>query len=167
MRKLILIGLVGLVGLGCVTSPVLAIPSDEAIKASCQSAQSVLNQVEKADAALRINRGRVYNEVIDLFYAMNARLAANRVAATDLVAITSDFDQSLTKFRTDYNAYDDQLGDLISMQCTEHPSDFYDQLTKVRDLRSQLDDDTDHLDQLLDDYAAKFDEVVAEAKHAQ
>ena len=66
MRKLVLASLISAMVLGCVIQPALAVPSDEAIKAGCQSAQSILNQVEKADAALRINRGRVYNEVIDL-----------------------------------------------------------------------------------------------------
>ena len=96
---------------------------------------------------------------------MNARLASNRIAATDLVAITSEFDRALSQFRSDYNTYDDQLGDLVEMKCVEHPTDFYDQLTKVRDLRAKLDDDTDRLDQLLADYGAKFDEVVSGANH--
>ena len=117
-------------------------------------------QIEKTDAALRINRGRVYNEILDLFYAMNARLAANKVSAPKLVSITSDFDQILTQFRDNYNEYDDALNDLIKSKCQDAPGEFYSNLDHVRTLRSGLNDNIQQLDQLLNDYQNEFNNNV-------
>ena len=160
MKKAIAIILALVLATGLTARPVAAAPSEEVIRASCQAAQSVLNQIEKTDAALRINRGRVYSEVLDLFYAMNARLASNKVSAPKLVSITSDFDQRLTDFRDNYNDYDDELNKLIELQCQKKPTDFYSQLDSVRQLRDQLNNDIQQLDQLIDDYESEFNDNV-------
>ena len=65
MKKTLTILLSLTVLAGCVATPALAVPSSEVVKANCRAVQSVLNQMEKADAALRINRGRVYNGILD------------------------------------------------------------------------------------------------------
>lgn len=160
MKKVSIVAVACLLSIGLMVRPVAAAPSDDVIRANCQAVQSVLSQIEKTDAALRINRGRVYNEILDLFYAMNARLAANKISAASLVTITSDFDSELTHFRSDYNSYDDELNDLISMKCQEQPADFYEQLNKVRELRAGLADRTDRLDGLLDSYWTEFNDNV-------
>lgn len=162
MKRIAVIIVVCLAVVGWTVRPAMATPSDEVIRANCQLAQSVLNQVEKTDAALRINRGRVYNEILDLFYAMNARLAANKISAANLVTITSDFDSELTHFRSDYNTYDDRLNELVGFNCQEKPADFYSQLESVRELRGGLAQRVDRLDSLLDDYWAEFDDNVRE-----
>lgn len=136
--------------------PVAAVPSDEVIKMNCQSAQTILNQLEKADAALRINRGRIYNEVADLFYAMNSRLASNRISSPELVTITEDFESELEHFRTDYNSYDDTMSELIQMKCQDKPSNFYNKLSKARDQRATLAEHVQHLDEVIKDYQDEF-----------
>lgn len=138
-------------------APVLATPNDEAIKAGCNNAQTVLNQTEKTDAALRINRGRIYNEVVDLFYAMNARLAANKISAPKLVTITSEYEKELADFRDNYNKYDDQLNSIISLDCKSNPSDFYKSLTELRDKRGKLQNNLNELKKLFTDYQTEFD----------
>lgn len=139
--------------------PVVAMPTEDTIKASCKAAQSQLNQVEKSDAALRINRGRIYNETLELFYAMNARLASNQIAAAELASITADFDSELTHFREDYNDYDDDMTDLIGMKCDKKPTDFYHKLDDVRDQRLGLDNRIKRLDELMGEYESSFKEL--------
>lgn len=160
MKRLLVVVFVMFGAWGLTVWPVVAAPSDDVIRANCQSVQSILNQIEKTDAALRINRGRVYNEILDLFYAMNARLAANKVSAPKLVSITSDFDQILTQFRDNYNEYDDALNDLIKSKCQDAPGEFYSNLDHVRTLRSGLNDNIQQLDQLLNDYQNEFNNNV-------
>ena len=157
MKKVATVALsLGLV-LACVMRPVLATPSDEVLRANCQAVQTVMSQMEKTDAALRINRGRVYNEILDLFYAMNSRLAANKISAPGLASITEEFDQLLTEFRDLYNTYDDELNEMVDMKCQESPGGFYSQLNTVRSLRNDLNNNVRDLDQLLDDYKHEFD----------
>ena len=160
MKRLLVVVFVMFGAWGLTVWPVVAAPSDDVIRANCQSVQSILNQIEKTDAALRINRGRVYNEILDLFYAMNARLAANKVSAPKLVSITSDFDQILTQFRDNYNEYDDALNDLIKSKCQDAPGEFYSNVDHVRTLRSGLNDNIQQLDQLLNDYQNEFNNNV-------
>lgn len=160
MKRLLVVVFAMFGAWGLTVWPVVAAPSDDVIRANCQSVQSILNQIEKTDAALRINRGRVYNEILDLFYAMNARLAANKVSAPKLVSITSDFDQVLTQFRDNYNEYDDALNDLIKSKCQDAPGEFYSNLDHVRTLRSGLNDNIQQLDQLLNDYQNEFNNNV-------
>lgn len=142
-----------------VVTPTLAVPSDDVIAANCVSAQSVLNQTEKVDAALRINRGRIYNEVLDLMYAMNARLASNRISATKLVSLTSKYDDGLASFRDDYNKYDDKLNSIAAVKCKDNPSDFYTKLSSARKEREALKSDVDALKKLQADYQAEFNNI--------
>ena len=160
MKKVVLYVSLVVITLANIVVPAGAVPSDNVIRANCQSIQSVLSQIEKTDAALRINRGRIYNEVLDLFYAMNSRLASNKISAPELVSITSDFDSQLADFRNDYNDYDDDLNELIVAECQDDPGDFYSQLISVRDERAKLNDEIASLDQLVDDYWTKFNDNV-------
>lgn len=160
MKKVVLYVSLVVITLANIAVPAEAVPSDNVIRANCQSIQSVLSQIEKTDAALRINRGRIYNEVLDLFYAMNSRLASNKISAPELVSITSDFDSQLADFRNDYNDYDDDLNELIVAECQDDPGDFYSQLISVRDERAKLNDEIASLDQLVDDYWTEFNDNV-------
>lgn len=160
MKKVVLYVSLVVITLANIVVPAGAVPSDNVIRANCQSIQSVLSQIEKTDAALRINRGRIYNEVLDLFYAMNSRLASNKISAPELVSITSDFDSQLADFRNDYNDYDDDLNELIVAECQDDPGDFYNQLINVRDERAKLNDEIASLDQLVDDYWTEFNDNV-------
>ena len=160
MKKVVLYVSLVVITLANIVVPAGAVPSDNVIRANCQSIQSVLSQIEKTDAALRINRGRIYNEVLDLFYAMNSRLASNKISAPELVSITSDFDSQLADFRDDYNDYDDDLNELIVAECQDDPGDFYSQLISVRDERAKLNDEIASLDQLVDDYWTEFNDNV-------
>lgn len=160
MKKVVLYVSLVVITLANIVVPAGAVPSDNVIRANCQSIQSVLSQIEKTDAALRINRGRIYNEVLDLFYAMNSRLASNKISAPELVSITSDFDSQLADFRNDYNDYDDDLNELIVAECQDDPGDFYSQLISVRDERAKLNDEIASLDQLVDDYWTEFNDNV-------
>ena len=160
MKKVVLYVSLVVITLANIAVPAGAAPSDNVVRANCQSIQSVLSQIEKTDAALRINRGRIYNEVLDLFYAMNSRLASNKISAPELVSITSDFDSQLADFRNDYNDYDDDLNELIEAECQDDPGDFYSQLISVRDERAKLNDEIASLDQLVDDYWTEFNDNV-------
>ena len=156
MKKTLTILLSLTVLTSCVATPALAVPSSEVVKANCRAVQSVLNQMEKADAALRINQGRVYNELLNLFYAMNTRLLSNKISLPNLVSLTSEFESVLGEFRANYNSYDDALGDLVGAKCQEEPMAFYDKLVKVRDERAKLNSNIKRLDQLVELYGDEF-----------
>lgn len=139
--------------------PANAIPSDDAIRAACVPVKSALSQTEKNDAALRINRGRIYMEISDLLYAMNARLNNNKHSAPKLSQITEDFVTELDLFRSNYSKYDDGLVELTTLNCGKDPSGFYTKLQEVRQKREGLRDNVTKLDQLLADYQTEWNVV--------
>lgn len=137
----------------------LAMPSESSISVNCQTAQSVLNQLEKSDAVLRVNRGRSYNNTLDLLLAMNARLANNRLSAPWLVELTSEFNVRLSVFRGNYDHYDDKLNNLIKFNCSDNPFGFYEKLNEVREARAQLADDISRLDKIIAEYSNELKHV--------
>lgn len=155
-----------LVVLSALVSPAVAMPSDDILKAGCGTAQSVLTQLEKNDTALRINRGRIYNELSDLFYAMNARVAVNRLSSAKLAAITDDYSKTLQEFRTNYGKYDTKVTELMNMECTSKPEDFYNSVVGLRDERIVLQNQVSLLDNLMQNYVSEF-KMVRESANAK
>jgi len=139
---------------------VSAMPETEVIMANCRAAQSILSQIEKADAVLRINRGRSYNNMLNLLFAMNARLSSNRINAPRLAEITSNFENRLNTFRDNYGRYDDILADAININCVANPDEFYNKLDTTRANRAELAGDVTALNQLINDYRTEFNNVV-------
>jgi hypothetical protein len=145
---------------GFATSRALAMPDVTTITTGCVTAQLVLNQIEKADTGSRINRGHDYSELLDLMFAMNARLSANKIAAPALTDLASQFEQNLATFRANYDNYSDVLSDLVGVKCVNKPLDFYGKLEAARLARLLLKQDVATLSQNIDDYYAQFDVVM-------
>ena len=135
-------------------------PDISIIEANCVSAQSVLNQIQKADTGSRINRGYDYNEILNLMFAMNARLSVNKIAAPTLTDLASQLEHNLAKFRSDYDSYADTLSSVLNVKCTNRPLDFYSRLEIARTARETLSRDVAALDQNIKDYYDQFDIII-------
>ena len=148
---------------GLTASRALGMPDVTTVQTTCIAAQTVLSQIQKADTGSRINRGHDYSELLDLMFAMNARLSVNRIAAPALTGLASQFEQHLVQFRGDYDNYDDILSDVLNIKCVNRPSDFYNKLEAARAARTMLSQDVAVLEQNINDYYTQFDYVVKEA----
>jgi len=139
---------------------VIARPEDSAISANCLAAQSILKRLEKADISTRINRGSDYDKLLNLMFAMNARLASNRIAAPELSEITAQFSEAIDKFRSHYDGYNDDLDRVTDIKCNEKPGEFYDFLEKTRISRKKLHEDVGKLKELFSEYKNKLNALV-------
>ena len=139
-----------------------AAPSAEVIGSTCRVAQSTMNQIEKADLVSRHNGVRNYNSVLNLMFAMNSRLASNKITAAKLNEITAKFEASLNTFRDDYNQYDDHLLYAIQYDCTKDPSGFYNSLETARKSRNILRLNIVELDNYMNTYYDEFSKLAAE-----
>lgn len=164
MKKSVFIFLSTVVLLLGLVSFTSASPMEQIIKVNCNQAQSTLSRIEKTDSALRINRGRAYNEITDLFYAMNARLASNKISAPNLASILDDYEKKLEDFRNNYNKYDDSLSDILNYKCQEKPFEFYTKLEKLRIKRHKLGEVVSDLDNLFSDYKKEFMSIKSQLK---
>lgn len=155
MRKLILSMLACVVLLSPVVSAAPQSLSDaqiEQIRRNCQASQGYLQQIQRNDAAARINRGRAYESLSKAVANFNSRVALNKLDGSTLVTITSDLQQRVTTFQSDYLLYEDALSNALDIKCREQPVTFYDTLTTARDLRARLSKDIVDINTLLDQY---------------
>ncbi|HET6622633.1 MAG TPA: hypothetical protein VFG56_01735 [Candidatus Saccharimonadales bacterium] len=131
----------------------------DVIKSNCQSSQVILKQIQLSDVATRISRGRDYQQLIKLMATFNSRLALNKIDGGQLTSITADMENQFNDFQQTYITYSDQLSSLISLDCQDQPTEFYDQLNAARDLRLDLAKEVDTMDKLLDEYQQGVDDI--------
>ena len=122
------------------------------IRQNCTQAQQILQQLQRNEAATRVNRGREYESTLRLLALFNSRVALNKLNVPVLAATTSEMEKKFDAFRADYLAYDDQLKTVLKLTCKEQPVTFYDQLTLVREARAKVAKDVKDIDGLLDQY---------------
>jgi anaerobic glycerol-3-phosphate dehydrogenase len=161
-KNIILVLAVLAVG-GASAGLVAAVELDQAhtatVVANCGLAQSTLQRFRNSDTSTRINRGRNYDQVLKLFYAMNARAANNNITEPRLADLTKNFEDRLNDFRNRYNEYNDRLKGTIDIDCKQQPAAFYDDLTKSREKRADIKAVISELDALISRYQTTVEEL--------
>lgn len=131
----------------------------QALRQNCVGAQVSLQRIQQSEKPTRINRGYLYDRSLKLMTSLNSRIAFNNIESPELFNLTTRYQESLKSFAEEYTKYDDQLSDLIALDCTQNPSQFYDMLAETRRLRSDLTKTINTIDGLLEDYRANVDSV--------
>ena len=155
MRKLLLLMIACVFGLAPVVSAAPQVLTDdqiEQIRRNCQASQGYLQQIQRNDAAARINRGRAYESISKLVANFNSRVALNKVNGSTLVTVSSDLGKRISTFQADYLLYEDALSSALDIKCREQPVTFYDTLTNAREQRARLAKDIADINALLDSY---------------
>ena len=131
------------------------------IKANCLSIKGSLNQLHASDALLRVNRGQIYESMgTKLMNSFNGRLNNNSLDNKGLVAVTTTYQSTLAIFRTDYQAYEQQLSATIKVDCTKDPGGFHDSLEQARTKRATVRTDIIRLNQYIDDYRSAVNDFM-------
>jgi hypothetical protein len=131
----------------------------DVIRANCLSAQSTILQLQRSEAATRVNRGRAYESVSKLMAALNSRVALKKLNAPGLTSSTAEMEKRFSSFKDDYSAYEDSLNTIVKLPCGEQPVTFYDTLTNARDLRARVAADIDGINEMLDNYQNSIDNL--------
>lgn len=130
----------------------------EKIRTNCLTAQNTLNRLHAADALLRVNRGQVYESIsVKLMASMNSRIALNRLDGRDMVAVAANYEQELVNFRSSYQNYEQNMSQLLKLDCAKQPVTFYDQVAVARKQRGLVHDHVLKLHQYIAEYKAAFD----------
>lgn len=169
MRRLSFWLFLSLISVGLLAHQVLADDKtatlEQNIVANCASIKVRLRQVKVNDTLTRVNYGQAYESLIkNVFTPANTRLVANRYNASDLVELAAKFDTNLSQFRTDYQDYKNQMEELINVDCINHPTDFYQKLTQVRNVRTGLQSRLAQLDEQVINYQTEIARVVDAGK---
>ena len=125
----------------------------ERISANCVAIKNTLNQLHASDALLRVNRGQIYETMsTKLMDRFNSRLQSNNLDATGTQAVTTSYRSALASFRTNYQAYEQQLSAAIRIDCDEKPAEFHAAIEDARTKRSKVHSDVIRLHRYIDDY---------------
>jgi hypothetical protein len=72
---------------------------------------------------------------------LNVRLVENNLPSADLVENQNDFADTKVVFTNDYIEYQQNLEELVAMDCKNQPAEFYEKLVKVRQKRKTMEQD--------------------------
>lgn len=123
------------------------------IRNRCSNAQISLQQLRKRDAVSRINRGRAYDQMMMQMSAFNSRLAYNNISMPELLAISSELQSHIDKFRSiSDNQYLTRLENAIRINCKAQPAEFYDLIVKTREDRDKVAIEIDAINELMTKY---------------
>lgn len=137
------------------------------IKANCSSMKNTLNRLHTSDTLLRVNSGQIYDSILNkLMNGFNSRIANNNFSNTDLTLVSDGYETALDIFRSDYITYEKRLSSAISIDCSEHPSSFYDAVMLARSAREKVHADVVLLNQDLDGYQAAVAKFESDYKTA-
>lgn len=131
------------------------------IRSSCVSTKNTLAQLHASDALLRVNRGQIYEYMsTKLMKRFNDRANSNRYDIRGLTSITESYGMVLTTFRSDYQAYEEQLSSALGIDCSKEPVKFYDSVALARTSRSRVHDNVVELHYYIDEYGKAFESFV-------
>lgn len=135
----------------------------EYIRTHCVDAQVSLKQFQKSELVTRYVRGRSYEQVLKQMTALNTRMTANKINATELVGLATEMQSSVAQFRAAYDQrYDKTLLTATRLQCQEKPAEFYNLVAQARTERSAVAVETARVAQAI----AKYREAVIKSKAA-
>lgn len=147
---------------GLVAMPVSAISAEQksAIKDNCSSIKENLKKVQKNDARTRVHLGGRYETILSKFIMpLNVRLVENNLSNAKLVENQNKFADSKIVFSNDYISYQQELEDLVGMDCKKKPEEFYDKLEKVRKKRKIMEQDVLKMRTLISEHVKKVTEI--------
>lgn len=108
----------------------------------CETIKDNLKKVQKQDARTRIYLGGYYETILTKFVMpLNLGLVENNLSAPDLIENQSKMAETRTNFVDNYVRYQQELEELVGMDCRERPEEFYAQLILVRKGRKKVEQD--------------------------
>ena len=160
MRKIYILFLCLICSL--VSLPVSAISEsqEKAVAEHCDSIRSVLKSVQKTDARTRVYLGGYYEAILSRFVTpLNVRLVENNLSSAGLVENQNKLVNTRELFISDFISYQQDLEELVSMDCTKEPGNFYNKLEKVRQKRKIVEQDTLKMRSLLSEHVKLVTEL--------
>lgn len=139
-------------------APLMSEAHIERIRTNCTETKATLSQLHASDGLLRVNRGQIYESIsTKLMATFNSRVSLNRLDATQLVTVASVYERELTAFRVDYKAYEQQMSDILKIDCTKQPVAFYDAIAEARTKRMKVRQHVVALTKQIGEYRTAFD----------
>lgn len=115
----------------------------QAIKEHCDAIRDDLRNVQKTDSRARVYLGSYYEKILTKFVVpLNVRLVENGLSNAELVENQNGLTEARKLFVDDFINYQQELEELVGMDCKTEPEKYYEQLEKVRSRRKTVEQDT-------------------------
>lgn len=129
----------------------------ENITMDCLDVKFKLSKVHETDGLNRVNLGQLYEAMsTKLMGPLNSRIVNNHLDGSALVKTAAEYQLTLTKFKNDYQTYEEQMSDLIKSDCTSQKMVFYRNLENVQRLRTYVHNDILQLNRLIKTFKNDF-----------
>jgi hypothetical protein len=97
---------------------------------------------------------------------LNSRIVLNRLDGVELISITNEYERALTAFRTNYQLYEQQLSQAMSIDCMKQPVAFYDAVSGAQRKRKAVYDAVTNLNTQANKYKDAFEHFATQYKAA-
>lgn len=143
MKKFLVLAAILVMSLAVVSVKAISEPQEKAIVDHCKTIRSSLKDTQRADSRTRVYLGEYYDKILtDFVTPLNMRLVENNLSTAELVENQNKIADTKTLFNNDFVSYQQDLEELVLMDCADDPAGFYDKLVKVRQKRKIVEQDT-------------------------
>lgn len=123
------------------------------IVANCPTIKSTLTRIHTNDGPTYVNRNQTYFSISDKLIArFNGRLALSTYDVTQFSRLARDYNAALSSFRIIFGRYDDSMKELLKIDCTKQPKEFYDAIATSRERRNELHESVARINTMIDQY---------------
>ena len=146
----------------CVTMGlVFAVPAvaitevqQEAIVNRCSKIRELLQDAQRNDVRNRVYLGGYYESILtDYIVPFNVRMVENNLSTPELVENQNKISNTKALFASDFIAYQQNLEDLLLINCKTEPAKFYEKLGIVQQKRKTVEQDTLKMHSLISEHA--------------
>lgn len=136
----------------CQGGPVSAISETQklAIIDNCEAIRENLKNVQKLDSRMRVFFGQHFEAILSKFIIpLNLRLVENSLSNTNLIENQNEFASKKTAFAADFISYQQELENLMMLDCKSNPEKFYEKIEVVREKREIVFNDVARMKKLI------------------
>lgn len=137
------------------------------IVTNCATTKSTLTRIHTNDGPTYVNRNQTYFSISDKLIArFNGRLALSSYDMTQFSRLARDYNAALSSFRIVFGRYDDSMKDLLKIDCTKQPQEFYNALSTSRERRNELHESVAKINTMIDQYGQAVTALDGELKES-
>lgn len=130
------------------------------IVSHCSLIKDDLKKVQKEDARVRVYLGGYYEAILTKFITpLNVRLVENNLSNASLVENQNKFVETKTTFVNDFIKYQQELEELVGIDCKDSSEVFYDKLQVVRQKRKIMAQDVLKMRSLISEHIKLVDNL--------
>ncbi|MBQ3318476.1 hypothetical protein IJG76_00410 [Candidatus Saccharibacteria bacterium] len=156
--------LYSLIVLLAVSSPCFAERAEEelygGISQYCGTIKQTLTAISHDDSRMRAELGAYYEKIANNYIIpLNARFVKSNQPNVGLLELQKQFAEEREEFNESYIEYARGMEVLIAVDCKKEPEKFYGQLTKLREARAVVNQESREMEEIIEKFYYAVEEL--------